>query len=398
VTDKDYYSVLGVGADADTTAIEEAYERLAKEYHPDLTQEPDDRERMRELDEAFDVLDNPQRRSEYDRSRAAPGEPLPDQPSGEPGPPDQPSGRPKRGARLEGTAPRDIGPLVRGVLTIVGAAVVMVLAYLLVDLVASEDGGGGTVGEEVTTSSGLKYVDLVLGTGESPKQGETVVVNYTGTLEDGTKFDSSLDRGAPGEFVLGELIDGFDEGVETMKVGGKRKLIIPSDLAYGPSGAGDGTIPPNATLLFDVELLEIRAASTPPPEVAPANPPAVTGEQITTASGLKYIDIKEGTGASPTTGQTITIHYTGWNQADGSKFDSSLDRGQPDDFILGELIHGFNEGMTTMKVGGMRRLIIPPELGYGVQGGAQGLVPPNSTLIFDIELLGVRSADQIPGP
>lgn len=386
MTEKDYYSVLGVSADVDTAAIEEAYERLAKEYHPDLTQEPGDPERMRELDEAFDVLDNPQRRSEYDRSRAAPIEPLPDEPGGEP----------ERGARLDVPPRRDLGPLVRGALTIVGVTVVFVLAYLLVDLVASEDDGGGKVGEEVTTPSGLKYVDLVLGTGESPELGQTVVVNYTGTLEDGTKFDSSLDRGAPGEFTLGELIDGFDEGVATMKVGGKRKLIIPSDLAYGPSGAGDGAIPPNATLIFDIELLEIRAAATPPPEVAPKTPPALTGEEIATASGLKYIEIVEGTGVSPTTGQVITVHYTGWNQGDGSKFDSSLDRGKPADFTLGELIDGFNEGVITMKIGGMRRLIIPPELGYGVQGGAQGAIPPNSTLIFDIELLGVRDLGPTP--
>jgi FKBP-type peptidyl-prolyl isomerase-like protein/uncharacterized protein DUF4440 len=112
--------------------------------------------------------------------------------------------------------------------------------------------------QQVVTASGLRYVDLVIGTGESPKKGQTVTVHYTGTFENGSKFDSSLDRGQPITFPIGmaRVIKGWDEGLMSMKVGGKRKLIIPADLAYG--AAGRGPIPPNSTLIFEVELLGIQ--------------------------------------------------------------------------------------------------------------------------------------------
>ncbi len=114
-------------------------------------------------------------------------------------------------------------------------------------------------GSVVTTDSGLQYVDVVPGDGQEAKKGDHVVVHYTGTLTDGTKFDSSKDRNDPFSFPLGagQVIKGWDEGVAGMKVGGTRQLIIPPDLGYGARGAG-GVIPPNATLKFDVELLEVR--------------------------------------------------------------------------------------------------------------------------------------------
>lgn len=115
-----------------------------------------------------------------------------------------------------------------------------------------------TEGTLVTTDSGLQYEDIEEGTGAMPQKGQRVTVHYTGTLEDGTKFDSSRDRNRPFTFTIGvgQVIKGWDEGVSSMRVGGQRKLIIPPELGYGARGAG-GVIPPNATLIFDVELLRI---------------------------------------------------------------------------------------------------------------------------------------------
>ena len=114
-------------------------------------------------------------------------------------------------------------------------------------------------GKEITTSSGLQYIDQIVGTGDTATAGQTVSVHYTGWLTNGKKFDSSVDRGQPFSFRLGvgQVIKGWDEGVQGMKIGGKRKLTIPSNLGYGARGAG-GLIPPHATLVFDVELLGVQ--------------------------------------------------------------------------------------------------------------------------------------------
>ena len=143
-------------------------------------------------------------------------------------------------------------------------AIAMLPAAGMLAAVAAERAAvAQTPGGAVTTNSGLKISDTVVGTGASPRTGQTCVMHYTGWLyvngAKGAKFDSSVDRGRPFEFPIGtgRVIAGWDEGVASMKVGGKRTLIIPPDLGYGARGAG-GVIPPNATLLFEVELLDVK--------------------------------------------------------------------------------------------------------------------------------------------
>jgi peptidylprolyl isomerase len=144
---------------------------------------------------------------------------------------------------------------------VIAALAIGALVYLLSLLTGTGQSPNVSAvpGTEVTTPSGLKYVDEVIGTGATPRAGQTITVHYTGTLEDGTKFDSSRDQNKPlsRPIGVGLLIKGWDEGIMSMRVGGRRKLIVPPSLGYGPSG-NPPDIPPNATLYFDVELLGVK--------------------------------------------------------------------------------------------------------------------------------------------
>jgi len=234
--------------------------------------------------------------------------------------------------------------------------------------------------KETTTESGLKYIDIALGDGAMPETGDKVVVHYTGTLEDGTKFDSSRDRNRPFEFPLGmgRVIKGWDEGLASMRIGGKRQLIIPANLGYGDRATGK--IPANSTLIFDVELIDIKKQFKDTDFDLP-------GKEIVLESGLRIIEHIKGKGQKPKSGNKVKVHYSGYLQT-GVKFDSSHDRGREFEFVLGQgqVIKGWDEGIAQINKGGKSTLIIPPDLGYG-ERGAGGVIPPNATLLFEVELV-----------
>ncbi len=239
-------------------------------------------------------------------------------------------------------------------------------------------------GEAMTTDSGLQYAIVEEGDGDSPQPGDIVRVHYTGRFSDDKVFDSSYDREEPIQFVvgMGQVIPGWDEGIQLLKAGDKAKFIVPPELAYGEEGVGQD-IPPNSTLYFEVELLEVLPPNNDPPTKV------AESDYITTESGLKYYDIKVGDGDSPRRGEMPLVHYTGW-LADGTKFDSSRDRGTPLHFTLGveQVIPGFEEGVLSMTVGSKRQLVIPPDLAFGEEG-AGSLIPPNATLIYEVELIAI---------
>jgi len=242
--------------------------------------------------------------------------------------------------------------------------------------------------EKEVTESGLTIIHVEKNKENKiyPQAGDNVEVHYTGYLEDGKIFDSSVRRGEPIIFTIGkgQVIKGWDEGISRLTVGEKARLIIPYNLAYGENGYPP-VIPPKANLTFDVELLNIYKPATPIPFDTKGK------DTITTTSGLKYIVINkvDKNAVKAEKGKTVKVHYTGYFK-DGKIFDSSVQRGQPFSFKLGEgrVIKGWEEGIALMKVGEKYRFIIPYNLAYGETGA--GPIPPKTDLIFDVELLDVN--------
>jgi FKBP-type peptidyl-prolyl cis-trans isomerase len=227
------------------------------------------------------------------------------------------------------------------------------------------------------TPSGLASVVLQPGTGKSKHAANDMeTVNYTGWTTDGKMFDSSFARNAPSSFPLDRVIKGWGEGVQLMVAGEKRRFWIPQELAYnGMAGR------PAGMLVFDIELLEINPnPSTPPPDVAA--PPA---DAKRTASGLAYKSLRAGKGGDhPVAKSDVTVHYTGWT-TNGKMFDTSVVKGQPISFGLGDVIAGWTEGVQLMTVGEKMRFWIPEKLAY------KGEREPYGLLVFDVELIGFKT-------
>ena len=227
----------------------------------------------------------------------------------------------------------------------------MQIATLLLPVLAFQSGGK------------LDIKDLKVGTGAAVKAGDYVTVDYTGTLLNGKQFDSSIGR-KPFKFVVGagQVIKGWDQGLVGMKVGGSRQLTIPSSLGYGARGAG-ADIPPNATLKFKISLKGVER--------------------------VKIQTLRKGSGPAAGAGSTIQVFYKG-SLTDGKMFDSNVGR-SPFEVVLGQspVVPGFTMGLLGIKQGEKRKVTIPSALGYG-ERGAGGVIPPNATLIFEIEAAEVR--------
>ena len=234
----------------------------------------------------------------------------------------------------------------------------------------------------------LLIEDLVVGSGSPVGVGDFLIMDYVGvSYSTGLQFDASWDRGSPFPFELGagRVIQGWDQGIVGMSVGGRRSLTIPPELAYGENGSGSGSIGPNETLVFVVDLIASVPANLEKPT-----------EELTSESTkeLETYDISEGSGAIVQPGNVVYIHYVGVSASTGEQFDSSWDRGRSE-FIgyisgTGNVIQGLDEGLLGMQVGGRRTVVIPPDLAYGENGAGDGLIAPNETLIFTVDLLGTH--------
>jgi peptidylprolyl isomerase len=240
------------------------------------------------------------------------------------------------------------------------------------------------------TASGLATKVLTKGAGTyHPKKQDQVKVHYTGWKKDGTMFDSSVQRGEPASFGLSQVIPGWTEGLALMVAGEKRRLWIPSELAYGDPPKRPGA--PAGALTFDVELLDVVKAPEPPPVPEDVKEPPKSAKK--TASGLAYRVLKPGTGAKPKATDVVMVHYTGW-KTDGEMFDSSVLRGQPAGFPLNRVIPGWTEGVQLMKVGEKTRFWIPGPLAYGDTPRQPGA--PSGMLVFDIELISIQPTPGAP--
>jgi peptidylprolyl isomerase len=236
-------------------------------------------------------------------------------------------------------------------------------------------------------ASGLWVRDIELGEGPAIDSGDYFKAHYTGYLSNGDIFDTSFERADPINFQLGvgQIVPAWDEGIRGMRAGGKRILVAPPELGFGAAGI-PGIIPANDTLTFEVELLEVRKT-----------PSAWSLENVRSndsESGITSYIHEVGRGKRPESQDLVAIHYSGYLES-GDLFDSSFLR---DDYFrfrvgTGQVIAGLDEVVADMRVGERRTVFIPANLAYG-NDGSPGIIPGNSTLRFDVELIEIATSDR----
>lgn len=237
--------------------------------------------------------------------------------------------------------------------------------------VSSQAGAENSMLSQKTNAEKVSIEDLTEGQGSPAEDQDLLLVEYTGKFPDGKIFDTNTKPGmSPFGLFLGKhmVIEGWEQGLQKMKKGGLRKIMIPWQLAYGEEGI-PSVIPPKTDLHFEVKLLEL-----------------IKKDKLQTL-GIQVIE--PGKGLAAQSGQKLTVHYTG-KLINGKKFDSSLDRKTPFEFQLGagQVIKGWDQGFNGMQIGEKRVLHIPPALGYGERGS--GPIGPNQVLVFEVELLGIK--------
>jgi len=244
------------------------------------------------------------------------------------------------------------------------------------------------------TESGLYYEELKAGSGPLAKKGDLVTVIFNISFLDGIELFSSKDQGEPVFFELGQPFDteGMNEALLKMKAGGKSRIIMPSNLAFGERGRGN-FIPPYSTLISEVELLKIQTKKEYNDEQRGNETVDIrkylneNGIDVNpTASGMYFIEREKGTGPAPKTGDKVKVWYTG-KLLDGTVFDASSNRNKAYEFALGQgrVIKGWDLGIAMMKQGGKATLVIPSNLAYGERGSGQ-TIPPFAPLVFEVEL------------
>ena len=219
--------------------------------------------------------------------------------------------------------------------------------------------------------------DVTIGTGDAAISGDIVRIRYVAWLWDEDGQDRKGEQVDSGEleFVLGvdQVLPAFEDGLGNMRVGGLRRLQVPPEYGVGPQGLGN--IPPNTTLVIEVELLEVRLV-------------------VTSSAPFEIIDLREGDGATAANGYVLTVDYGGWlydaSRPDGRGRQFDVNSGFRFSLGLGNVLQGWDQGLVGMRENGERRLIVPPELAYGEQG-KRPRVPPNATLVFDVTLFTVQA-------